>query len=35
LTAPGRVGDACGRVGFELGSRGLGFGVFEIGSTIS
>jgi hypothetical protein len=27
--------DACGRVGFALGSRGFGFGVFEIGSTIS
>src|SRR5437773_12079621 len=35
LMAPGSVGDACGRLGFEPGSRGLGFGVFEIGSTIS
>ena len=35
LMAPGKVGDACGRLGFALGSRGFGFGVFEIGSTIS
>src|SRR6266550_9483536 len=33
LMAPGSVGDACGRLGLEPGSRG--FGVFEIGSTIS
>src|SRR5258708_38429166 len=35
LTAPGKVGDACGRLGCALGPRGFGLGVFEIGSTLS